>query len=186
MRFFPTGDPLGEGAKKSNESLPNSKGILSGLLSKLSNAYVSGRELSQAARYTKNQLGRDSVLSGVVGYVDSLIKAGWVLCGPVRLSGERLCRKLRVVVTIFLNDFQWAVKECGANSKAKFAFAKVIAGVVFSIRSKENADAAAQELAELKAQRICQGLGNLYLLCDHNGNLVVNENSKVIIAKQDA
>lgn len=140
---------------------------------------------------TGDTLGQSAIKAGKAAY-QSVRRAGATLARsalPVSgkiadifadVGGKSLCRKLLKGKEIWLNAFVFTFKSC-VGGVASFVFTSVRADLIFSFKSVEDATERAQEWSDEKADRFCAGEGDLYLLADENGNLIVSEESNVII-----
>ena len=95
-----------------------------------------------------------------------------------------LCGVLQKALGAFRNLFQFVLRAC-ANGYASFAYASTPTDAITSI-SQARADSTALASAEFRAERLCRGEGDLYLLADENGNLIVSETDQVIITNDNA
>ena len=95
-----------------------------------------------------------------------------------------LCGVLQRTLGAFRNLFQFVLRAC-ANGYASFVYASTPTDALTST-SQSRANRAALAAAEFRAERLCRGEGDLYLLADEEGNLIVSETDQVIITDDNA
>ena len=91
-----------------------------------------------------------------------------------------LCRALQKAFGAFRNLFQFIFRAC-ANGYAAFVYTSTPSDTATAV-TQARADQVALAGAEARADKLCKGEGNFYLLADEHGNLIVSEDDKVIIS----